>query len=210
MSTSSTVTDAARRPRWQLRVRTLVLLMAGIGVWLADYVNRRDIRDLEARVHLLKSLVPELEVDDPKEIAFVKLAQHSMSDHQWDVYLPDAHYRLCLATRGLPSTSNLLPAEFQSSPLGAGRHRIKLVQRRTKDSRDIVAIRADVEALSIHETADWDAKSGSSSISDEPWPEREGVVLLRERFEMKHDDPPTPKSRTGDNGLMIWIERTTP
>ncbi len=211
MSTPLQPPAATKRPRWQFGLRTLALLIAALGVWMADFVNRRDIRALKPRIATLSNLAPELSVDDPKQVTFVELAKHSMADHRWEVYLPNTHYRLCLATRDIPDQLDEFPSVFQSKPLTAGRHRIKLEMRQLKDEWKIVAILDDREAISIREPADWNLELGSSSQASVELPEGKGVILRDESFLINDGTrPASQQPPPGLGGVRLWIDRTVP
>src|SRR3954468_20955325 len=81
-----------RRARWQVGIRTLVLLTAAIAVWMTVLINRRHNALLDSRIRAMRSLARELLVDDPKRIAVVKLEEMWIDENQWLIHLPAGRY----------------------------------------------------------------------------------------------------------------------
>ena len=167
--TSSPAFARPSRRRWQIGLRTFFLLMAAIAVWMSYFINRRDIASLkerlettvplahqlilEARIETMAPLAHELIVDDPTQIAVVKLKEHRFDDNRWEIYLPDGTYRLCLATRGI-TYAGLTP-ERKSVPITAGRHQLALEQQFDQEVWHITALWDHAKLIGIEETKDW-------------------------------------------------------
>ncbi len=100
---SQPATKGPRRQRWQVGLRTLILLVAAIAVWTTYFLNRHQNAALEARIKTMLPLAHELIADDPKKVAVVKLEENWFDENRWDIFLPDGEYRLCLAMRGIES-----------------------------------------------------------------------------------------------------------
>ena len=97
---SPPVRRLGRKP-WQFGLRSIFLATAAIAVWVAVYANNRENAMLESRIASLRPLARELVVEDPTQIAVVKLDEVWYGENIWDVHLPAGSYRLCLATRGV-------------------------------------------------------------------------------------------------------------
>ena len=200
----------AHRVRWQLGVRTLLLLMAAIAVWMAYFVNRRHNAALAARIKAMVPLAHELVIEDAKKIAVVKLEEYWMDENRWELYLPEGQYRLCVATHGIDS--NGLAPVVKSTPIEAGRHLLALEQRRDNDVWRITAVWDGRERIAVEEPKAWNPGTGSEgggqySLSEQLPPDQP-AVLFRRRF--LHADGKgrmmTPLGPT--EGLLLWIERT--
>jgi hypothetical protein len=194
--------------RWQVGLRTLLLLVAAVAVWLTYFVNLRHNASLELRIKALLPLAHELVVDDPGKIAAVKLEEYWFDENRWDVYLPDGSYRLCVATREIDD-QKLAPA-VKCAPIPSGRHRIALEQKEGKEVRRVAIAVDGRELLAVEEPKEWDPGFGSSGggqysvseqfVADQP------VVLFRRRF-MRDDGKGVHTIPTGPTeGLMVWIE----
>jgi hypothetical protein len=205
----TTVGRRARR-RWQVGLRTLVLLLAVFAVWMAYFINRRQNARLEARIKTMIPLAHELIIEDPKQVAAVRLEAHWFDENRWDLYLPAGRYRVCLATRDI-GEMGLAPAT-RSVPIAAGRHRLALEQHKDKDVWRLAVTCDDAPALSVEEPKAWNPDRGSSSEGhfdlSEQAPADKPVVLFRRRF-MKPDANgswSTSTSTGPSEGLLLWIE----
>jgi hypothetical protein len=198
-----------QRWRWQVSLRTLVLLMAAIAVWLTWSVNRRQNALLEARIQSMVPLAHELVVDDLRKIAVVKGEEYWMDDDQWEIFLPGGRYRLCLATRNV-AEHGLAPV-VSSKPITAGRHDLSLDQKRDGDGWRVTAGWDGRALLTVAEPKDWNPNRGASNdvrfaVSDQV-PADRPVVLYRRRFmhETAKGVATTPAGPT--EGILLWIER---
>jgi hypothetical protein len=197
------------RRRWQVSLRTLVLLMAAIAVWLTWSVNRRQNALLEARIRSMVPLAHELVVDDLGKIAVVKREESWMDDNRWEIFLPAGQYRLCLATRTV-AEQGLAPV-VSSKPITAGRHDLSLDQKRDGDGWRVTAGWDGQALLTVAEPKEWDAGRGASSDPrfgvSEQVPADRPVVLYRRRFmhETAKGGSTTPVGHT--EGILLWIER---
>ncbi len=201
----------ARRP-WQIRLRTLLLLLAAVAVWLGYFSNRGQISFLESRIAALRPLAHELIIDDASQIAVVKLEELWYDENEWDVYLPEGRYRLSLATRRIDDRG-LAPAS-STGLLESGTHRLVLDQHRRGDGWQI-AVTADGRPLcAADEPNDWNPGHGSTGGGEyslcQQLPRDQPVILFRRRFH--HPDATggstTPQGPT--EGLLLWLEPAGP
>jgi hypothetical protein len=204
----STSAASVRGPRrWQVRLHTAFLLVAAIGVWMAYFVNRRHNSTIQARIHVLAPLAHELEIDDPKKIAVVKMEEYWMGDNRWELYLPDGPRRLCLATRGISDKG--FPDAPKAAPLAAGRHIIMLDPGKHDNGWRVRVLCDDKEVLSVDEPKEWNPDSGSTSVGQsspsEQLPPENPVVLLRCRFTRRKDA--FSMFEPAAEGTLLWIER---
>jgi hypothetical protein len=196
------------RRRWQIGLRTVFLLVAAIAVWMTYFMNRRENAALEARIKTMVPLAHELVVDDPKQIAVVKLEEHWFDENRWEIYLPDGAYRLCLATRGI-NEHGLTPI-MKSAPLAAGRHQLALEQQLDKDVWHVVALGDEARLIALEETKDWSAGSGSIGggqySQSEQLARDQPLILYRRRFMRPPANGPMTSSAATTDGILLWIE----
>lgn len=196
------------RSRWQVRVRSLALLVLAIAVWLGVIRNWEQTRGMESRLNVLRALTRELEVDDPSQIAVVRKLDEWISEERWDLYLPPGSYRICMSTDQIGTTG--LPPVVKSLPIAPGRHRLALDQRTENHSWKAVVSWDGSERLTIEKPREF-CGDGSSSANDitvsEQQPGNQPLVLSRSTFsDSSSTAPVNPGSPS--NGLMIWIEPT--
>jgi hypothetical protein len=187
-------------------MRTLILLIAAIAVWLTDFLNRRQNAVLEYRIRTLLPLAHELIIDDPKKIAVVRLEEFWFDDNRWQVYLPEGQYQLCLATHGIEQQN--LATVRKSAPIAAGIHRIGVEQRRNPDGWQVRVLQGESELIAVTEPKEWNPETGASSSADfsqstQLSPESL-LVLIRRRF-MRMNNPGQSNETT--EGILVWIER---
>jgi hypothetical protein len=201
---------APRRGRWQVGLRTVVLLTAAVAVWLTYALERRRLADLSTRIAALNPLARELVVDDPAKIAVVKREELWYDENRWDVHLPAGRrYRLCLATRGI--AEGVFPRPAASAPLAPGRHVIGVEQVRAGDGWRVDAGCDGTRPVSVPEPKGWDLGNGSTGggsypVSEQFDPERP-VVLFQRRFMGPRDDQGRSAMPEGPTaGVMLWIE----
>jgi hypothetical protein len=199
------------RRRWQVGLRTLFLLMAAIAVWMAYFINRRHNAALAARIEAMVPLAHELIVDDPKKIAVVKREEHWYGENQWEIYLPEGRYRLCLATRGIGNDG--LANVMKSAPIAAGRHQLDLEQRRDKEVLRVRLLWDGTELIATEEPTS-DRAVGSytttgvqSSITEQLSPDQPAILLRRRFMRQDRQNPMATPGETFD-GVLVWIERT--
>ena len=203
-------TPAPRWGRWQVGLRTFVLLTAAVAVWLTYALERRRIADLTTRIASLRPLARELVVDDPGKIAVVKREEFWFDENRWDVHLPAGRrYRLCLATRGIAEGG--FPVPSASAPLAPGRHVVAVDQVKDGDGWRVAADCDGTRLVSVTEPKGWDPGTGSEGggnypVSEQFAPERP-VILFHRRFMGPRDaqgQAATPAGPTA--GVMLWIE----
>lgn len=197
------------RARWQVGIRTLILLTAAFAAWMTFLVNRRHNALLQSRIEAMRSLAHELVVDDARKIAVVKLEELWMDENQWDLHLPAGRYRLCLATHELDREG--FPPVATSAPLKAGRHRLVLLQRKENETHRVAVLSDGNPLVTFEEPKAWDPGIGSegggqfsTSVQLDPG---KPVVLFRRRFMQPTGVKNGSQIPMGPaNGLMIWIE----
>lgn len=206
--TSSTVVRGRPR-RWQVSLRTLVLLIAAVAVWTTEVVNRRENKRLEGRIEAIRPLVHELRGFDPRRIAVVKLEETWYDENRWDIYLPPGSYRVCLASRQIGQ--DVLAPVRASSPIGAGRHRIELTQEKGTQGW-VIRARCDGRTIvSCQESMDWNPERGSSgggqfaqvSAQDPDQP----LILFRRVFSLPTASNQFTSPQEPSSGLLLWIEQ---
>src|SRR4051794_9487637 len=79
----ASVPEPPRRRGFQVSLRTLVLLIAAIGVWITYFNSRHQISSLGKRIASTRPLAHELVISDPSKIAVVKREELWMDDHRW-------------------------------------------------------------------------------------------------------------------------------
>src|SRR5687767_2789880 len=125
-----------RKSWWQVRLRTLFLVMAAIAVWTAFFTNRQRIASLESRIAAMRPLTRELIVDDENAIAVVKMEELWYDENRWEIHLPSGQYRLFLATRDI-AEQGMAPAAKKSKLVSGGKHQLALEQREEKGVRQV-------------------------------------------------------------------------
>ncbi|MDB5351856.1 MAG: hypothetical protein JWN86_3103 [Planctomycetota bacterium] len=196
------------RARWQVGLQTLVLLMVAIAVWTAFFVNRRQIAALESRIAATRPLAHELGIEDVNKIAVVKLDELWYDENQWDIYLPEGKYRLCMATRGIDQ--NRLGPVVKSAPIAAGKHHLALEQQAIRSGWRITATWDGTGRLVAEESKDWDPGHGSMGggrhslstqlAADQP------AVLFRRIFSRSTGNNQFSTPSGPAEGLLLWIE----
>jgi hypothetical protein len=212
-SSDQASTFARPRRRWrQLSLRTVFLLMAAIGVWLAYFVNRRHNALVQSRIDTLVPLAHELVIDDPAKIAVVYMEQYWFSDDRWEIYLPEGKYRLSLATRGIDDKG--FPAAATTTPIESGRHIIAFEQRTRADGWRLVALCDGKDVLAVDETKEWEGQHGANtegqgSPSEQLAPDQP-VVFKRMRFMRPYDFSKVTGREAAPEGALLWLERLKP
>ena len=135
---------------------------------------------------MIAPLAHELIVDNPKQIAIVKLEEYWFDDNRWEIYLPDGRYRLCLATRGIDDDRFGFPVVVKTTSLTSGRHHLALEQKLDKDTWRITALWDEAKLLAVEEPKDWNIRfgwSGGARYSrSEQLSSEKPAILIRRRF----------------------------
>jgi hypothetical protein len=206
-SKSPSDTPATRerdRSRWQVRIRTLVLIMAAIAVWIAFFINRRQNALLRGRIHEMHLIARALVINDDQKIGVVGLEELWYDQDNWDIYLPPREYRLCIATRGITREGS--PRGYKAKPIKPGRHRITLKKIKKGESWQVTVLTDGSEFLTVNEPWRWGDSSGSFggdqfSISEQ-LPADLPVCLFRRQF--MYELP--ARSSDAANGIQLWLE----
>jgi hypothetical protein len=198
-----------RRRRWQIGLRTIVLLTAAVAAWLSYALERRRSADLTARIASLSPLARELIVDDTGKVAVVKQQELWFDENRWDVHLPAGHrYRLCVATGGI--AEDAIPPPQASALLSPGRHVVAVDQLKDGEGWRVDAECDGGRLVSVTRPKEWDPGTGSTgggnyTTSEQLAPDRP-VILFRRRFMGPRDSQgrsTTPQGPTA--GVMLWI-----
>lgn len=165
---------------------------------------------MQSRVAVLRQLAAELTVDNPSRISVVKRPPLWYDEQKWDVFLPTAGYRLCVATQEVDD-EDFAPVDQQIS-LPPGRVGLELVQARTDGGWQVTVLQDDQAVMVVDMPESWDAGIGSSGggdlIRQQEFMADEPVVLMRRRFMIPlgnngHTNPTGPAA-----GVLLWIEKS--
>jgi hypothetical protein len=202
--------DSPDRPatkRWRVGLRTLYLLIAVIATWLAVFVNRQQIRQMESRIGSMRPLARELKIGDASLIAVVQLDDVWMDENRWDLHLPAGSFRICLATREV-DRQGLAPVR-KSGLIRPGRHRLSMDQWQDGERWRARVACDGSELFAIEEPKEFTGNGsigGGKYASSLQFPANQPFALYRRRF-MR----PTVSGRSHvpsgpTDGLMIWVE----
>jgi hypothetical protein len=194
-------------PQWSLL--TLLLLTAAVAVWVGYFRYRYEIPALEQEIDQMKRMVRELIVEDPQQIAVVKLAEMWMDDQRWDIHLPEGEFVIRLATRQI-GKAGLAPVAAEA-PIDSGRHQVELQKNDSEDGWRITVLVDDRPAIEAAEEAGWYPGRGSEgpggiTICEQQPPERP-VELHRHRFSQRTKSGTYKAPEEPTNGLLLWVER---
>jgi hypothetical protein len=174
---------------------------------MAYFINRSHNAALLERIAVLSPLAHELVVEDTAKIAVVKLEEHWMDDNNWEVYLPEGRYRLCLATRGIENVG-VVSAPKRAS-LESGRHRVGLERTLEKGVWRISVSLDGAEMLVAEEPENWKGRgsqsSGPSNVTEQ-FSLDTPAVLLRLRFTEPFGGGSPDDSAAPTDGILLWIE----
>lgn len=200
------------RSRWQVGLRSLLLLMAVAGAWAAYVANRVQIPQVQRRIDVLSPLVRELKIDDLTQVAAVLLEPRWYDEHRWQIYLPEGEYRVCLATRQIGQAD--FPAQFVHVPLPAGQQLLELKRIPGPDpDKKVGRISVwlnDRELVGIDETPDWHANN--SSVGGCPFsectqfPVAKPITLFRRQYMTPGPNGSEYKPNQIGDGILVWIE----
>lgn len=196
--------DRPRGPRWQVGVRTLILLVAAVALWTSYFVDQGRIAALKRQIARDRPLVRELVVEDPRQIAAVKRETTWFGENRWEFYLPEGGHRLCLATRAIPQAG--LAADGASLPLRPGRHVVVLEQIKGDDRQRVVATVDGRHRLELEKPRAMGYSSESPADQIPSAPADVPLVLHRLRDSQslgqgRSGPPPGPT-----DGILLWIE----
>lgn len=197
-----------RRPRWQIGLRSLFLLMTAVAVWTVYFSNRSAVRHYEERITSMRPLTRELSVEDEEMITVVKLEPYWYDENRWAIHLPEGTYRLCLATRQIDDTG--LGPIVATAPLAQGKHVLTL-EHEPSDNGWSVNVDCDgTTVLKAEEPKAWYPGSGSSGGSmfdrnEQVVPDKP-VVLFRRRFSLPGPGGASKTPAGPTDGILLWIE----
>lgn len=133
-------------------LKTFLLLVATISVWIANYVFDQQVTESKSQLRRLHVVSNSLIVDDPEKIAVVRMDVSTvLRDFQWKAYLPpvnnDETFVLCLAQdSNCPSKLPSIDSELvEKIPIPSGTHDISFteVALTKKEKSKIAAERRD-------------------------------------------------------------------
>ncbi len=156
----------------------------------------------------MKRMVRELIIEDPQQVAVVKLPEMWMDDRRWDIHLPEGEFVIRLATRQIDK-EGLAPVAAEA-PIDSGRHRFELQEDDSEDGWRITVLVDDRPAIEAAEKAGWYPGRGFEgpggiTICEQRPPERP-VELERERFTRRTKSGTYMAPEKPTNGLLLWIE----
>jgi hypothetical protein len=206
---SSLGTPRPRKNWWQVRLRSLFLVMAAIGVWTAFFTNRQRIASLESGIAAMRPLTRELIIKDENSIAVVKMEELWYDENQWEIYLPSGQYRLFLATREIDKTG--LAPVLKSESVMAGKHRLALEQRDKKGFWQVMVTWDGAPLMTAEEAKDWYPGTGSEGGGEfsqsTKLPVDEPVIFFRRRFTRLDANRQTITPPGPTEGVLLWLER---
>jgi hypothetical protein len=204
-----------QRSRWlklpQVRLRSIILLIAVIAAWTSYAINRREIASLNTRIKAIRPLARALEIDDPKQIAIVKMEELWSDDERWEVYLPEGQqYRVYVATREVDS-KGFAPVAAVGN-LSSGRHRLALERSKSQNGHHVVMKWDGADVAAVDEPENWDQGVGSTGGSEvttsKQFPASAPVVVFRRRFMERHPNGMNKTSSGPTAGIQLWIDRS--
>ncbi len=202
---------SAKHPAvWQWNLRTLFLLTAAVAVWVAYLHFCYETPRLRQRIITMQEMARELVIEDEQQIAAVVPRPEWFGERQWDVYLPDGEFVLCLATREIPMIG-LAPVARQA-PISPGRHRIELIRYENNWGPHIKIVVDNQKCLEFEESEDWSSAKRSDGTNTfergKQLPPDEPLILQRDRFMYPGPDGLLEWPGKTANGLMLWIEQS--
>lgn len=207
-------TEVAGKQGRGLSLRTLLLVVAAVGVWMAWWIQRGQVETLRRRVAPMRTLARELIVEDPTQIAIVRGLDEWYDQPHWDVYLPErpGGYQLKVAVKGVDNGN--YPSHAVSAPLTPGRHRIKLVTETPWKKGNVIAKVYDGDALVLDVDEPDAGRKSSSSSSSTPFdtlkqvPADKPVLIYRRQYSVPDaTNPNMSKTPEGPGaGVVLWIE----
>ncbi len=193
--------------QWSLQ--TLFLLTAVVAVWAGYLSYRRQLPRLEAEIAAMRRMAAELTVEDPGQIAVVKLPETWYDQQRWEIHLPFGAYEMHLATRQV-GMEGLAPV-LGEAPVSPGRHQVELQQVKVEDGWNLSVLIDGATLIEASEEPQWQSngssEGGGQYADSTQLPPNEPVVLFRRRFQRadKNGQYATPKQPS--EGLLLWIER---
>ena len=199
--------------RWQIGLRTMILLVVAVALGLNIARERDTIPELRGRLQGLQSSRPsDLRIIDPAAIAAQKNDSPWTDEDSWQVYLPlGGRYRLCLATR--VGSVDDQPSRVESVEIEPGRHMVSVDRQRIGLGWRITATWNQKDRLQLDEPGNWLDRTGGWGWTNEI-PDRLHVPLGRpvllaytRYFTMKAPLAPVlPSPSVEVPGLKLWIE----
>ena len=204
-----------RGVRWQVGLRTLLLLMVACAVWAAHWSYVRHADSLERENAKLAPLVRELVVQDLDQAAIVKEHSKWFDDFRWQCYLPEGRYRLSLATRQIGEDATrefaMFPSPTASTDLPSGRHVVSLEQI-NEEQQWRVRVLVDKQVVLDHvEPKEWNSAHGSSGGARidalEQFSFERPIELFRRRFMVPREGGGYSSPQGPTNGVLLWLEQ---
>ncbi len=120
------MTDPSPRRWFQIRLGTVLLLMAIAALSIAQFGSMRRSLQLEAKNQellaknsQLKAEIGELEVVDPTKVAALRIRDLDELTWRWKVWLPQGNWKMSVLTQGIPSLG--IPGGSSISGIAGGR-----------------------------------------------------------------------------------------
>ncbi len=205
---------AAPRRGWGLSLRTLLLVVAAVAVWMAWSIQRGQNETLRRRVGPMRTLARELFVEDPSKIAIIRGSDEWYEVPRWDLYLPERPGGFVLKVSVKEVAGGNYPAHAISAPLSPGRHRLRLTMDAPWNTGSLRARVYDGETLLLEADEPDAGRKSSSATSSTPFetlqqmPADKPVLIYRRQYSIP--DPANPnvsRSPTGEGaGVVLWIE----
>ena len=201
--------------RWQVSLRTLLLLMVACAVWAAHWSYVRHSDSLERENAKLMPLVRELVVQDLDKAAIVKEHSKWFDEFRWQYYLPEGRYRLALATRDVGEETtrekSTYPRPATTADLPPGRHVLSLEQVKEGEFWYVRVLVDDQVVMEQREPNEWNSAHGSTGSSRidalEQFTFERPIELFRRRFTVPSERGGYESPKGPGNGVLVWFER---
>ncbi|WP_422923190.1 hypothetical protein [Singulisphaera sp. PoT] len=196
--------------RWQIGMRTLLLLAAEFAVWIAFIKHRAEIARLKPQIESMRSIARELVVADESKVSAVKHSELWIDDDHWDVYLPDGGYRLNLATRQIAGKGTVPP--LKTVQISHGKREIALEQKQVGETWHFTISLDGREVIKTIEQKDWNSGTGwiegEGVFTSRQFDEQEPVVLYRRRLMLRTGTTSSSMLSEPRNGILLWIDKS--
>ncbi len=221
------------RPRWQMSLATLLLLVTLVAVLAARGKTWQMRRSLQASIANMQAMTRELIIDDPKRIAAVRRIPTLSNELIFDVYIPppdDAirSHRLCMALENIvggitvrdifPTPDQVYEFEIPGQPqdVASIHHSIEIRHSaaNTNDSNSLNTFEVLVDGevvMTANRPQSWNVSSGWSGVEtvreSRSFDASEQVELYRRRnSELTATGSQNVHPGKPANGILVWIE----